>query len=223
MTTSVALRRRAPRIWMFAALQFLVVEFLVAGSWRGHYSYSYHFISDLGVPFCGPQGERPCSSMAALLNGSLLVVSAAYVSIAILWRARLRPYPLAATFAVAAGIGVAIVGSVPSNTIWAVHSLGATLFFVFGSLFTLLCGTAGVRVGMRGPGVAAQVIAVVGLTGFFCFTYSWDLGLGTGGIERVVAYSALLGFVLGVYLLDRLPSAPAAENLGGTETVAGSS
>lgn len=219
MPTTVALRRYAPWIWMGAAVQVLIVEFLVAGSWRGNYSYSYNFISDLGVPFCGPQGADPCSSTAVLLNGSFLVVAAAYISMAILWRHRLRPYPLASAFAVVAGAGIAIVGLVPSNSIWALHSLGATLFFVFGSLFTLLCCTAGVRAGIRGAGIAGQVIAVVGLAGFFSYTYSWDLGLGTGGIERVAAYGALLGFVLTVYVLDRLPHVSAAENPTDIETV----
>lgn len=221
MPTTATLRRYAPWIWMGAAVQFLLVEFLVAGSWRGSYSYSQHFISDLGVPYCGPQGADPCSSTAVLLNGSLLVVAAAYLSIAILWRHRLQPYPLASVFAVVAGAGIAIVGLVPSNSIWSLHSLGATLFFVFGSLFTLLCCTAAVRAGIRGQGIAGQVIAVVGLSGFFSYTYSWDLGLGTGGIERVAAYSALLGFILTVHVLDRLPGVPAAEPP--VETVAGGS
>lgn len=187
-----------------------VVEFLVAGTWRGHYSYSANFISDLGVPFCGTDGNAPCSKTSLLMDASFVVTGLAYMVAAVLWHRIERVLPPApVVFLVVAGIGGVVVGLAPSNTHWELHSLGATLFLIFGSLFTLTTAlTVGPRISGPATYLALALGGVLGLVGgYFCFTYSWDLGLGVGGIERVAAYSAILGgFVVCVHLVTQLQS-----------------
>ncbi len=69
--------KRTPLYLTVAVLQLFVVEFLVAGTWRGHYSYSANFISDLGVPFCGTDGNAPCSKTSLLMDASFVVTGLA--------------------------------------------------------------------------------------------------------------------------------------------------
>lgn len=187
-----------------AALQFFVCEFLVAGTWRGAYSYSANFISDLGVPFCGVDGTAPCSSTAVIMNLSFIVLGVAYLISAALWH-RMTDLPaISLVFLVLAGIGVITVGFAPSNTLWKLHSLGATLSLIFGSLFAL---TAALSLWSQRTGAAKYVtaaLAVIGLVGYFCFTYQWNLGLGPGGIERVAVYATILAFVSSVRLIDQV-------------------
>ena len=195
---------RLPQILIWAVLQFLVCEFLVTGSWRGDYSYGRNMISDLGVPYCGPQGTEPCSTSWALMNGSMILVGLAFV-VAAVW-VRRTSQPLAgAVFLAVSGIGAVLVGSVPSNSHWPVHSLGASLFLLFGGCFAITIGlssigsrpTRGSFASLTYP-VAPWLAALFGFTavaGYFCYTNNWDLGLGSGGMERVSAYSVLLGFV----------------------------
>ncbi|MDV7083433.1 DUF998 domain-containing protein [Rhodococcus sp. IEGM 248] len=199
--------KRTPLYLTVAVLQLFVVEFLVAGTWRGHYSYSANFISDLGVPFCGTDGNAPCSKTSLLMDASFVVTGLAYMVAAVLWHRIERVLPPApVVFLVVAGIGGVVVGLAPSNTHWELHSLGATLFLIFGSLFTLTTALT-VRPRISGPATyLALALGVLGLVGYFCFTYSWDLGLGVGGIERVAAYSAILGFVVCVHLVTQLQS-----------------
>ncbi|WP_072688121.1 DUF998 domain-containing protein [Rhodococcus marinonascens] len=190
-----------------AVLQFFVIEFLVAGTWRGQYSYSANSISDLGVPFCGADGNEPCSATSLIIDAAFVTVGIAFVVAALLWYRAYRLHPLVpSVFLLVAGIGGVVVGLTPANTHWDVHSLGVTLFVLFGSLFTLTAAFH-VQPQMSGPApYVALALGVLGLVGYISLTHSWDLGLGTGGIERVGAYSILLGFIVCVHLMTQLHS-----------------
>ncbi|MEU0496664.1 family 16 glycosylhydrolase [Mycobacterium sp. NPDC006124] len=185
-------------------LQFFVCEFLVVGSWRGHYSYGQNLISDLGVPYCGMQGTEPCSRSWMLMDGSVVLVGVALLTAAVLLR---RPsQPLAGNFFLAvSGIGAVVVGLVPSNSLWSVHALGASLFFLFGGCYLI---TVGLSAWGASPAKAARswpllevaprlatVCGCVAVAGYFAFNGNWQAGLGPGGMERVTAYSVVIGFV----------------------------
>lgn len=204
--------RRTPLYLTLVSLQFFVSEFLVAGTWRGHYSYSSNFISDLGVPFCGVDGTAPCSRTSLLINASFVVIGLSYLIAAVLWFKIERVLPLVPTvFLVVSGIGGVVVGFAPSNTLWELHSLGATLFFIFGSLFAVTVSLTVWSLVAGAVKYCALILGVLGLVGYFCYTYSWNLGLGVGGIERVAAYSTILGFVACVWLTAQVKSVRSVE------------
>jgi hypothetical membrane protein len=191
-----------PGILIAGALQFFMCEFLVAGSWRGYYSYSHNFISDLGVPYCGQHGDMPCSSSAVLMNISLFVFAAALL-VGAWWIDRSAPLPrVGVLFLALAAAGAVLVGLIHANTNWALHSMGASMLLIFGGCAAL---TYGLSDGIRHRNVASVVSAPLGvlaLAGYFCYDNSWQLGLGPGGIERVSAYSVILGFVFTVAMIS---------------------
>ncbi len=199
---------RIPLYLSLAAFQFFVCEFLVAGSWRGTYSYSDNFISDLGVPYCGAQGTIPCSQSAVVMNASFVVLGMAIV-VGAAWAYANKLGPaIAWLFLVVAGIGMVVAGIARSNTLWEAHSLGASLFFIFGGVSALTIGVSVWPETTSRARYAVIAFGVAALVAYFCYTYKWNLGLGTGGIERASAYSAILGYVSSVYLLNQLRIRP---------------
>ncbi len=101
----------------------------------------------------------------------------------------------------AAGFGTILVGVFPESTIDAVHSIGASLPFVFGNLGMILIGCCMDRL----PKVLRLftiLSGVLGLLALVLFIFDIYLGLGIGGMERVVAYPQTIwmivfGWVLG--------------------------
>lgn len=197
-----------PLYLTLAAFQFFVCEFLVAGSWRGNYSYSTNYISDLGVPYCGMLGTVQCSTSAVAMNASFVVLGLAIV-VGAAWAYANKLGPVIAwVFLVISGTGMVVAGVARSNTLWEAHSLGASLYLVFGGVSALTIGVSVWPVTTSRVKHLAVVLGVVGIASYFCYLYSWNLGLGTGGIERASAYSAILGFVGSVYLLNQLRIRP---------------
>jgi len=191
-----------PVILVLGALQFFVCEFLVAGSWRGDYSYSQNFISDLGVPYCG-NADRPCSTSSVLLTISLVVLGVALVAAAVWVRLAAPTPPVGSMFLAVAGVGSGIAGVAHSNTNWPLHSLGATLFMIFGSCAVLTVGLSGCVLRRNVVSMLTAPLGLLGLIGYFCYVNNWQLGLGPGGIERVSAYSVIIGFVCAVAMVSR--------------------
>jgi hypothetical membrane protein len=191
-----------PAILIVSALQFFVCEFLVAGSWRGNYSYTQNFISDLGVPYCGLHGDAPCSSSSVLMAASLVVFAAALL-IAAQWIGHVAAMPaVASVFLVLMAIGAALVGLVRSNVNWPLHSLGASLFLIFGGCALLTIGLCRAVFRRNAASMITAPLGLLGLAGYFCYVNSWQLGLGPGGIERVSAYSVFVGFVAAVAMVS---------------------
>ncbi len=204
VTSRLRTDERIPLYLALAAFQFFVCEFLVAGSWRGSYSYSTNFISDLGVPYCGARGSIPCSQSAVVMNASFVVLGIAIV-VGAVWAYANDVGPVIAwLFLVLSGLGIVVAGIARSNTLWELHSLGASLFLIFGGVSAMTIGISVWPATTSRLKYVAVPLGVVALVAYFCYTYTWNLGLGTGGIERASAYSAILGFVGSVYLLNEL-------------------
>lgn len=209
LQTKPELLEQLPTILVAAALQFFVCEFLVAGSWRGQYSYTQNFISDLGVPFCGPHGDLPCSTSSVLINASLLVVAAA-LFVAARWIVRTASTPVVGpVFLSLAATGALIVALVHSNVNWPLHSLGANLFLIFGGCALLTFGLSDAVHRRTTASVLTAAFGALALAGYFCYDNSWQFGLGPGGIERVSAYSVILGFTSLIALMSASRGRPA--------------
>ena len=100
------------------------------------------------------------------------------------------------------GAGVIVVGFFPENTVPTLHGLGTAIPFVLGnaSLITL-------ALSFRMPALLRLytfLSGVIALLGLVVYASGHYLGLGEGGIERVVAYPQTVCLaVIGFYLVTR--------------------
>ena len=186
-------------LWIFC-LQYFAAEAIAIHAWPGGYSLSRNYISDLGALGCGIHAagiagatETLCSPMHAVMNGAfvlqgvLILAGAAMVSSGF---SKGVMGVLALVLIGVSGLGVALVGLAPEDVLPKPHFLGA---FV-----NLLCCNAGMALfgatllQHRGPysrlGWFSLAFGGLGLGALGLFGAGVDLGLGVGGMERVVAY-----------------------------------
>jgi len=160
------------------AAQYLLLITIASARYPG-YSLATNAISDLGV---GP---------TALLFNASTAVFGAFVLIGALVGTRALGPRLAATIAVAGicAIGVALF----PETSGAPHSILALLAFVFGAVSALISFRF-----LRQPlACFAAGLGIISLTALVLELTQHDLGIGKGGMERMVAYPIfiwLLGF-----------------------------
>jgi hypothetical membrane protein len=215
--------RRLPfgaALWL-CTLQFFLIETVVESRWRIHYDRGDYYISDLGALRCDLSGTRPvCSPWHPLMNASFVVQGVLIIGGALLlhqlWllsssrRSALSTTALLGT----AGAGVALVGAAPEDTVPALHVLGAAANFAAGNVgLVMLCFVGrdvARRAGTPTLGVLAPVwaglLGVVGLAALAALVAGSSLGLGAGGIERVIAYplpAALPVVAVGVLVASR--------------------
>ena len=179
---------RSPGLWLFVGgleTLFLVhlSEFLYSG-----YSVSNNFISDLGV---GTTPSKVIFTVAVILFGLLAIVTAflmrARDKSAWIWR-----------FILLSGVGAIGVGVFNEDFIPLVHGVSAFLAFFFGNLAAIF-STRMVR-----PPVSwvFALLGSIGLAALVLFGTRTDLGLGVGGMERMVFYPAMFWAIgLGAYLM----------------------
>jgi len=179
---------RSPGLWLLVGgleMLFMVhlAEFLYSG-----YSTSQNYVSDLGV---GPTPSRWIFTAAIILFGLMALLTAA------LLRERFRKsliWPLLSL----SGIGAIGVGVFNEDYIPAVHALFALLAFLFGNLAVIYSCKM-----VRSPlSYLFILLGLIGLSALVLLGSSTYLGLGAGGMERMIFYPAMfwaLGF--GAYLL----------------------
>lgn len=177
-----------------SVVQLLVFEFVVSATWRGLYSYRTNFISELGVAFCGPTGNWPCSKLYVLANASIALFGVALIVAVLAWMVTgVLDVRGGALLAVAGG-GAFVAGTVNQGIDYPIHSLGATVMFVVGSLGMIVAGghhTLGIPVR-----IVVTSLGVLGLVGSLLFIGGHDLGVGIGVVERTVVYSLLVATVV---------------------------
>ena len=105
------------------------------------------------------------------------------------------------------GVGVIMVGLFPENSIPALHGIGAAIPFVLGNAALLILALSfEVPAVLRVYSFLSGVLALLGLVAYASNHY---LGLGEGGIERVVAYpQTVVLVVIGFYLAARSSGGP---------------
>lgn len=179
---------RSPGLWLIVgALEILFLihlsEFLYPG-----YSVSENYISDLGV---GPMPSSALFAVAVILFGLSALVAAA------LFRQRNKK-SMIWLFLTLSGVGAIGVGVFNVDSISIVHRGSALLAFLFGNLAALYSYKM-----VRPP--SSYIFAMLGLIGLLAlalFGAEIYLGLGVGGMERMILYPAMfwaIGF--GAYLL----------------------
>lgn len=179
---------RSPGLWLFlGGLEMLfmihLAEFLYPG-----YSVSQDYISELGV---GPATPRLVFTVALVAFG-LTALTAAY-----LLRQRDRKSRLWLLLAVSA-VGAIGVGVFDMDNFRELHGLSALLAFLFGNLAAIYS-----RKQARPPlSCLFLLLGLIGITALVLLIVEVDLGLGLGGIERMVFYPAMFWVLaFGTYLL----------------------
>ncbi|MBW4061021.1 DUF998 domain-containing protein [Candidatus Saccharibacteria bacterium] len=178
-----------PLLWILS-VQYFVNQIIVARAVTVPFSLTANTISDLGATSCGLQaGRMVCSPLHSLMNSSFIALG-----ITMALGAVLLYHEFKATHATGfgfgalavAGVGTLIVGLSPENVNTGLHQFGAALPFLLGNLGVAVLGFALVLPrGARLFTITSGIVPLVALTLYVLGIY---LGLGIGGMERVVAY-----------------------------------
>lgn len=185
-------------------LQYLIVQPIVAAAWPRAYSWSNNLISDLGNTACGQYaGRYVCSPDHAQMNASfiLLGVTMAVGSLLIYQefrksRATLIGFALMGL----AGAGTILVGLNPENVNSLGHGLGAFLGLVVGNVSMVILAIA-IHQARKGFRVYTMLSGSLSIVAFVLFMLKINLGIGQGGMERLVSYPQTLWLALfGIYM-----------------------
>jgi hypothetical membrane protein len=202
-------------VWIAASVLFVVAMGVVQAGWTTSYSLTANPISDLGNTQCGhwpDSGSRyVCSPWHVVFNvwliafGLLLILGVLLATTAFPPRSS-RTVGLG--LVALAGIGAVGVGVFPENVHPTDYHLAfAVLAFLAGNLALMVLGAAMFR-DTRWDGYRAYTM-FSGLIGFVAFAleaFHVYLGLGVGGMERLIIAPLLLWLVVaGIHLL-RVPA-----------------
>lgn len=204
-STNIRPRIAAALLWI-SSIQYFIAQVVVASAWPRPYSIMNNFISSLGNTACGTYDHQfVCSPLHALMNWSFVVQGATMLAGALLFAYIYRQHKLArfGFFCLAlGGVGSIIVGLVPENTNLDLHSLGALMPFFVGNIGVIAVGLMFKSRPMRIYTISSGVIALMAL-GLFLSEYY--LGLGVGGMERVVDYTQTIWMIVfGIFTLRNL-------------------
>jgi hypothetical membrane protein len=191
-----------PAIWILSA-QYFIAQIIVGFAFKYNFSLRFNTISDLGNTACGIySGRYVCSSLHPLMNASfiLLGLTMAIGSLLIYQEFKKDLGTLVGfSFMAVAGLGTIVVGLFPENTISLLHILGASLPFLLGNVAMILMGIyLDIPKYIKYYSLISGVIALGFLVLFMSQTY---VGLGIGGIERLVAYPQTFWLIVfGMYM-----------------------
>lgn len=173
-----------------ACIQFLLA-LVVAEGLRPDYSVSSDAISELGL-----------QSTALLFNASAVLLGLLILAAAYLYHGTHRRLWITVPF-VLSGIGALGVGVFPLTT-GALHLASALAAFLFGGVLAILTAFR-TRPPLRYLSILLGLLGLVALGLWGTDTY---LGLGTGGMERMIAYPVLFwGIAFGGYLMSSMTPA----------------
>ncbi|MGD0979610.1 MAG: DUF998 domain-containing protein [Candidatus Bathyarchaeia archaeon] len=174
----------AGALFFVAASQF-VIGMVVAEARYAGYSISANYISDLGV---GPSALIFNSSV--FLMGLLILIGAYFVR-------RAFNFKLLTLLLILTAIGAMGVGVFTENSGNA-HPIVSLIAFLFGGLSSI----ASYRLLKRPFSVIAVILGLMALGALGLFGAQIYLGLGVGGMERMIVYPILMwGAGFGGYLL----------------------
>jgi hypothetical membrane protein len=168
-----------------------VAEFLYSG-----YSVSQNYISDLGAT-CRNSVCAIVQPTSTIFNSSVFLLGVLIVAGAYLVYRGLKA-KIFTPLLILSGIGAMGVGIFPETT-GVVHEIVSLIVFLFGGLSAI----ASYTITKRPLNYFSIALGIFTLSALFLFMSGNYLGLGPGGMERLIAYPALLwGTSLGGYLMQ---------------------
>lgn len=206
-------------VLIVAAIQFIVAMAITQVGYGSSYSLTQSYISDLGAVHCGVQGgggpfggmgRYICSPWHEVFNVSCVILGLLVILGAILIRSSFparRSRTIGLGLLAIAGIGAAGVGLFPEDVQIDFHITSALLAFVGGNLALAVLGVAMFRDtrwdGFRGYTLLSGLVGLVAVVLFATKTY---LGLGVGGMERLIVAPILLWAIVAGIHLARIPT-----------------
>jgi hypothetical membrane protein len=185
-------------------LEYFVAQLIAQVKWPT-YSISRYDVSALGITTCGSfddptTGESiyACSPWHAAMNVGFVALGVLIILGVVLLRQiwpRRRLTTVALVLIALSGLGEIFAGLAPGNVNLVLHSTGALLHWICGSLGLILLGWAVWRT-HRLLASLTLLCGVICLVGFFLYGNQTYLGLGRGGMERVVAYPLTIWLIL---------------------------
>ncbi|MCA2211302.1 DUF998 domain-containing protein [Jidongwangia harbinensis] len=201
---------------MAAAAIYFAAEFITAAAWTDPpYSYTYHFISNLGVH--GPAtafGQFMYSPLAWVMNTGLVLFGIAVLAGVLMLRGLPagRRWALAGTATLLAA-GITLVALFPGSGESGggpvdFHALGAFTAFTGGNVLAILAGRAHRFLGVSRT--RGRVLVGLGLLGFGSLAVFMAVVASEGALiglaERGIIYPFMIGYlVLGAALVPARP------------------
>jgi len=191
-----------PTFWIIS-IQFFVIQYIVACGWSIPYSIKNNTISDLGNTACGIYSQRyVCSPYFTWMNASFIVLGATMIAGSTLIYQEFRENTwskISFILMALAGFGTILVGVFPENTIGFFHYAGALLPFLLGNIALIIFGfSLNLGTKFKTYTILSGVVALMALAFFITGTY---LGLGRGGMERLVAHPQTIWLIVfGIYM-----------------------
>ncbi|HKZ93843.1 MAG TPA: DUF998 domain-containing protein [Candidatus Bathyarchaeia archaeon] len=178
-------RKFAGALVFVGGAQFLVAMIIAEALYPG-YSVSLNYISDLGV---GPS--------AIIFNLSVSVFGLTIVAASFYIR-RIFKNLLLSSLVALAGVGAIGVGLFPEN-VPPLHGIFSFVAFFFGAVSAI----AAYMIQKSPIRYFSVLMGVMSLLALILFATRNDLGLGIGGMERMIAYPIILWAIgFGGYLMN---------------------
>jgi hypothetical membrane protein len=209
--------RHGAVLLIVGAVQFLVGMALTQIGYGSSYSLTQNYISDLGAQNCGTfggsgamPGHYACSPWHLVFNISIILLGLLLIFAVILIRTAFparRSRTIGLALLAFSGVGAIGVGLSPEDVNITIHSLSAFLAFAGSGFALIILGLAMFRDtrwdGFRAYTMLSGLVILVALILFATQTY---VGLGVGGMERLVVAPVLLwAIVVGIHLA-RIPT-----------------
>jgi hypothetical membrane protein len=191
-----------PTFWIIS-IQYFIIQLIVALGWPLPYSFKFNTISDLGNTACGVYDSHyVCSPYFTWMNVSFIVLGATMIAGSSLIYQEFNKNKwnkIGFTFMALAGLGTILVGVFPENTISFLHFSGALLPFLLGNIaLVIFAFSLGFEGKFKIYTLLSGIIALLALLLFITKNY---LGLGIGGMERLVAHPQTVWLIaFGIYM-----------------------
>jgi hypothetical membrane protein len=179
--------RTPSKLIIFGALQFGFLLFIAECLYPG-YSISKNYISDLGV---GPEPSRALFTASIIIFGACILAASYLLSKG----GSDRIFSLCLALAGIGSIGVGLFNEVDYTYL---HKVSAFLAFGFGGIAVLFS----LRISKPPFSYISLVLGSVSLAALVLLLTKNYLGLGAGGMERMIAYPIIIwAIAFGAYLM----------------------
>lgn len=175
-------------------LVYFAAEWVVSASWRGLYGYRDDLVGPLGIAFCGPVGNWPCSELYRVMNVALVATGVAVAFVAAGLYAQRRADRGNALLLLVSGLALATSGIITQNASYSWNTTATAVFMTLGSVSALLIAVTSPAV-MSGERRAVAVLAgLIGLCGYLVYVGGQDT-FGPGGAQRLCVYGILVAVI----------------------------